>query len=105
VHIKLQTVIFDRRVSSLIQYLTNELSPENCEEERMPLVSLYVTAILHLLSFALRVLCGQGIAAVEYFALRVLCGHRIAAVEYFALRVLCGQAIAAVEYFGPDLSF
>jgi len=67
VHVKLQTVIFHRRVSSLIQYLTNELSPENCEEERMPLVLLYVIAILHLLTFALRLLCGPGIAALEYF--------------------------------------
>lgn len=66
-HVKLQTVIFDRHVSSLIHYLTNEFSPENCEEERMPLVLLYVIAILQLLTFALRVLCGQGIAALEYF--------------------------------------
>lgn len=74
-HVKLQTVIFDRRVSSLIHYLTNEFSPENCEEERMPLVLLYVIAILHLL------------------------------IYFFALRVLCGQGIAALEYFGPELSF
>jgi hypothetical protein len=57
--------VFNRHVSSLIQYLTNELSPENCEEERMPLVLLYVNAILHLLTFAVRVLCGQGIAALR----------------------------------------
>jgi hypothetical protein len=56
--------------SSLIQYLTNELSPENCKEERkerMPFVLLYVIAILHLLTFALRIPSGQGIAALEYF--------------------------------------
>jgi hypothetical protein len=65
-HVKLETVIFDRHISSLSHYLTNEFSPENCEEERTRLVLLYVIAILHLLTFALRVLCGQGITALEY---------------------------------------
>lgn len=66
-HVKLQTVTFDRCLSNLIQYLTNELSPEICKEERVPFVLLYVIAILHLLTFALRVLCGQEIAALEFF--------------------------------------
>jgi len=65
-HIKLQTVIFDRRVSSLIRYLTKEFSPENYEEERMPLVLLYVIAILHLL------FCSEGPVWTENSSLRVL---------------------------------
>ena len=60
-HVKFQTAIFDRVVSSLIKYLTNEVAPENCEEESMLLVLLYfIITVLQSTVFTLRLLLWRG---------------------------------------------
>jgi hypothetical protein len=60
-HLKFQSVIFDRVISSVIKYLTNEVLPENFEEESMLVVLLYVIiTILQSTIFAMRVLLWRG---------------------------------------------